>query len=99
MNYIQTLYISPSQDPFKDSFGWISPIYHLLSWGLSAMSLKDSLGSLCLYTNKKGKDILVKFLMNEKETLIPELTAVQGPYYRWEDVKAMCEKPVNERFN
>ena len=62
MNYIQTLYISPSQDPFKDSFGWISPIYHLLSWGLSAMSLKDSLGSLCLYTNKKGKDILVDML-------------------------------------
>ena len=52
-----------------------------------------------VFYRAKGKDILVKFLMNEKETLIPELTAVQGPYYRWEDVKAMCEKPVNERFN
>ena len=51
-----------------------------------------------IFYRAKGKDVLVKFLMNEKETLIPELTAVQGPYYKWEDVKAMCAKPVSERF-
>lgn len=52
-----------------------------------------------IFYKAKGKDILVKFLMNEKETLIPELTAVQGPYYKWDDVKSMCAKPVEERFN
>ena len=31
--------------------------------------------------------MLVKFLTNEQETLIPELEAFSGPYYRWEDVK------------
>ena len=41
---------------------------------------------LIFYRNKKD-DILVKFLMNEKETLVPALTPVQGPYYRWDDVK------------
>ena len=45
---------------------------------------------LIFYRNKRG-DILVKFLLNEKETLIPELTPVSGPYYRWEDVKSLCE--------
>ena len=44
---------------------------------------------IIFYRNKK-QDVLVKFLMNEKETRIPELTAVEGPYYRWSDVKAMC---------
>ena len=42
-----------------------------------------------IFYRKKGSDVLVKFLMNEKETLIPELKAVQGPYYRWDDVKAL----------
>ena len=42
-----------------------------------------------IFYRKKGADVLVKFLMNEKETLIPELKAVQGPYYRWDDVKAL----------
>lgn len=45
---------------------------------------------LIFYRNKKN-DILVKFLINEKETLIPALTPVQGPYYRWEDVKQSLE--------
>ena len=41
---------------------------------------------MIFYRNKR-QDILVKFLLNEKETLISELAPVQGPYYRWEDVK------------
>ena len=51
-----------------------------------------------IFYKAKGKDVLVKFLVHEKETLIPELTAVKGPYYRWDDVKAMCRKALNERF-
>ena len=44
---------------------------------------------IIFYRNRK-EDVLVKFLMNEKETAVPGLTAVQGPYYRWDDVKRMC---------
>ena len=41
---------------------------------------------IVFYKNRKG-EVLVKFLTNERETLIPELEAFSGPYYRWEDVK------------
>lgn len=41
---------------------------------------------IIFYKNRKGV-VLVKFLTNEQETLVPELTAFSGPYYRWEDVK------------
>ncbi len=58
---------------------WVAAIYTPFAGNLQ----------IIFYRNKK-QDILVKFLMNEKETLIPELTAVEGPYYRWSDVKAMC---------
>ena len=45
---------------------------------------------MIFYRSKKSDEVLVKFLMNERETKLPALEAVQGPYYRWNDVKAWC---------
>ena len=44
---------------------------------------------MIFYRNKAG-DVLVKFYLNERETEL--LTLDGGPYYRWEDVKAMLGK-------
>ena len=63
----------------KASGQWVSALYTPFAANLQIM----------FYRSKKQEDILVKFLLNEKETLIPELTAVQGPYYRWDDVKTL----------
>ena len=43
---------------------------------------------LIFYRPKKGKtgDILVKALLNERETTLPA-EPVSGPYYRWQDVR------------
>ena len=43
-----------------------------------------------IFYRKADAPVLVKFLVNERETAIPALQAVQGPYYNWEDVKAFC---------
>lgn len=44
---------------------------------------------------RKGNDILVKMLYNEKERTVPALTPVTGPYYHWADLRAyfvrLCE--------
>lgn len=42
---------------------------------------------MVFYRNKDGK-VLVKFLLNEQETLLRGLQSVEGPYYDWETVKA-----------
>ena len=63
----------------KASGQWVSALYTPFAANLQ----------IIFYRSKKQEDILVKFLLNEKETLIPELTAVQGPYYRWDDVKTL----------
>ena len=39
------------------------------------------------YKDAKGT-VLMKLLYNEQETLLENVPAYQGPYYRWEDVKA-----------
>lgn len=55
---------------------WFGPKYICLACNLQ----------MIFYRNKKGH-VLVKFLVNEKETLLRGLEPVQGPYYDWDVVK------------
>jgi hypothetical protein len=45
---------------------------------------------MIFYKNKSG-DVLVKFLYQEQERLLRGLEPFQGPYYKWETVKANLE--------
>ena len=49
---------------------------------------------MIFYRSKKSDRILVKFLHNERESHIPALQAVQGPYYDWNDVKAYIAQRI-----
>ena len=42
---------------------------------------------IVFYRNKQN-DILVKFLLHEKETVIPPVKSDLLPYYHWKDIKA-----------
>ena len=42
---------------------------------------------MVFYRNAKD-DVLVKFLYNEKEIRLKDLSPVSGPYYRWTDVRS-----------
>ena len=48
---------------------------------------------MIFYRKPKKADapVLVKFLVNERETAIPGLVPEEGPYYRWEDVKTYVQ--------
>jgi len=48
-----------------------------------------------IFYRKKGvSDPLVKIYYNEKETLVRGLQPVEGPYYRWSDLKAHLERRI-----
>ena len=42
------------------------------------------------YTPRRHRsgDVLVKILLNGEETRMGDIAPVDGPYYRWEDVRA-----------
>ena len=61
------------------------------SWNGSKLCPFAANLQLIFYRNRKGV-VLVKFLANEQETLIPELQAYSGPYYLWDDVKDFIGK-------
>ncbi|MDR3653461.1 MAG: hypothetical protein P4L34_10910 [Paludibacter sp.] len=62
MNLIQTLYIDPSKRPFTDSFGWLKPEYHLMSWALSCLQLQKLYGNVELYANSTAAELLIDIL-------------------------------------
>lgn len=62
MNYIQSLFIRDDQDPLKNTFGWFAPQYHLMSWALSCLSIKEQLGTVSLFCNHKAKELLIDML-------------------------------------
>lgn len=62
MNYIQTFYSSEQQSLLHHSFGWVNSKFHLMSWALSCMSIKKSLGRVELYTNRENVDFFINTL-------------------------------------
>lgn len=60
MKFIQTLSIN--KDPFKNSFGWASPEYHLMSWALSSLQLNKFYQKIELYANSNAAQLLVDTL-------------------------------------
>ena len=47
------------------------------------------------YKNKKN-DILFKVVFNENEATLPDLTPVQGNYYRWSDFRSWEDKMMEQ---
>jgi len=49
------------------------------------------------YNSPRGnRDIIFKILWNGKEATVPALEPVSGPYYRWDDFRALALRIMNE---
>ncbi|MBQ6286332.1 MAG: hypothetical protein IJK73_01580 [Bacteroidales bacterium] len=44
-----------------------------------------------LYRSKKNPEVLFKVLRNGQEATLPQLQAVDGPYYKWSDFKSWAD--------
>lgn len=62
MKFNQTLYFSKSADPFKLSFGWAAPEYHLMGWALSCLQLNNIYGKVDLYASTNAAKLLINIL-------------------------------------
>ena len=62
MNFIQTFHIHSNKDPFRDTFGWAAPEYHLMSWALSCLQLCKIYGNITLYANSQAAHLLIDTL-------------------------------------
>lgn len=65
-------------------------------WKQSFTIPKAANDQFVFYRSKKGGDILFKLLVNGVESRLPQLEAVSGPYYRWDDFKVWAEGMLAE---
>lgn len=63
-----------------------------LHWDIASWCPMAGSIQLIFYT-KKGAPTLVKLLVNERETALPVLKSVSGPYYLWDDVVTLLRTP------
>lgn len=56
-------------------------------WADFAISSKAGNIQMILFRKESDDDILVKFMLNEREMRLPIATAI-APFYRWEDVRS-----------
>ena len=61
------------------------------SWKISPMGGNVQ---IIFFRNKKTDDVIVKFLLNEKETLVPAVKTDIAPFYHWADLKKHYETTV-----
>ena len=62
--------------------------------GKSGKTGKSGVSGKSGKTGEPAKPILVKILLNEEEAVMPQLTPVEGCYYKWQDVKDYCLKKL-----
>lgn len=82
MNIVHTFWIDKGKDPLKDSFGWCSARYHLMSWALSCLQLHQFYEDLELITDRKGKELLIdqlKLPYKKVRVELDDLDLVQIP--------------------
>ncbi|MBK7097673.1 MAG: histidine-type phosphatase [Sphingobacteriales bacterium] len=73
----------------KDSYNSInSPADFYKTWADFKVAPMAGNIQIVFFRKKKSKDILVKFLQNENEVLIPTIKSNRLPYYHWKDVLA-----------
>ena len=61
MRIVQTFW-SGGKSMLEDGFGWLHPEYHLMSWALSCLSLREHYDEVALYTDSEGKRLLIDTL-------------------------------------
>lgn len=62
MKIVQTFWSGSSSNIIKDTFGWYAPEYHLMSWALSCFQLRKFYDDVVLYTDEKGRELLINYL-------------------------------------
>jgi hypothetical protein len=61
MKIVQSFW-SAKKNLINDSFGWLSPMHHIMGWTLSCLKLKEQYDDLHLYTDENGYKLLIEYM-------------------------------------
>lgn len=97
MKVVQTFWTG-NKSLLKDNFGWINPQYHLMSWALSCLSLKENYKDVVLYTDSNGYKVFAQLLELPYKDVIIQYNNLSCPEPHWAYPKVLTYSLQNEPF-
>ena len=98
MKIIQSFW-SGKKDCKKDSYSWLSAEFHLLSWTLSCLQLRNFYNDVTLFTDNEGYEILIKQLQLPYTNVVVNLDKLNHyPPSLWALAKIKAYSMMDETF-
>ena len=82
MRIVQTFW-TDRQSLLENSFGWINPQFHLMSWALSCLSLRKNYDEVVLYTDSEGYRVFIELLKLPYTEVVVQYDGLQCPRPHW----------------
>lgn len=82
MRIVQTFW-SAKENLLMNSFGWLEPQYHLMSWTLSCLSLRENYNEVVLYTDSNGYKVLIEQLQLPYTDVVIQYDDLVCPRHQW----------------
>lgn len=97
MRIVQTFW-SAEGDLSRNAYGWFEPQYHLMSWALSCLSLRENYDEVVLYTDSLGYQVLVEQLKLPYTDVIVQYDNLLCPKPHWAYPKVLTYSLQKEPF-
>lgn len=97
MRVVQTFW-SGGKDPLSDSYGWLSPQHHFMSWALSCLTLKKNYEEVYLYTDSIGYAIFAEKLSLPYTKIIIQYDNLKCHPIHWAYAKLLTYSLQNNPF-
>ncbi|MDD3038886.1 DUF6734 family protein [Bacteroides sp.] len=97
MKVVQTFWTC-NKSLLENSFGWVNPQYHLMSWALSCLSLKEHYENVVLYTDSNGCKVFAELLGLPYKDVIIKYDNLLCPEPHWAYPKVITYSLQKEPF-
>ncbi len=97
MRIVQTFW-SGKGDPLKDNYSWLEPQYHLMSWALSCLSLRENYDEVVMYTDSTGYAVFADLLDLPYTDIIIQYDDLICPKHQWAYAKMLTYSLQDKPF-
>lgn len=67
----------------ENGFGWPHPQYHLMSWALSCLSLRENYNNVVFYTDSNGYKVFIELLKLPYTDVVVQYDDLLCPDIHW----------------
>ncbi|WP_077153466.1 DUF6734 family protein [Bacteroides bouchesdurhonensis] len=97
MRIVQTFWTA-NNSLLENGFGWPHPQYHLMSWALSCLSLRENYNNVVFYTDSNGYKVFIELLKLPYTDVVVQYDDLSCPDIHWAYPKIFTYSLQKEPF-